>query len=116
NIVWLIAFGFLAGSSYTAASEGTLWPVAQAILPPELRGSNRAIISMVVGAASALMLSWSGVVADQMGVAAALRWFVPMPVFLSIFAWIPMFRAYLRDRATLHKILTQRRADLVEQK
>jgi len=113
NIASLILFGFLASVSYTAASEGVVWPVAHAILPPELRGSNRAIISMVVGAASALALSISGVVTDSMGVPTTLLLFVPGLILLSVVVWIPMFRVYPQDRDTLHKLLTQRREDLL---
>lgn len=113
SLVQLVAFGFLAGASNTAASEGTLWPVAQAILPPELRGSNRAIISMVVGGASALLLALSGIFVDRLGVSGALLWFVPLPLLLSVLAWIPMFRTYPRDRAALRQLLRQRRAELL---
>jgi hypothetical protein len=111
----LLILGFLSTASNGASSEGALWPVAQAILPPELRGSNRAIIGVVVGVASALMLSLSGLVVDRVGVSSALLWFYPGPLLLSIFAWIPMFRTYPRDRAALHELLMQRRAELIEQ-
>jgi len=114
NIVVLTVFAFLSGVSFTATSEGTVWPVAHAVLPPELRGSSRAIISMVVGAASALALSLSGIIADGRGVTTALLWFVPGLILLSAFAWIPMFRAYPVDRDALHKLLTQRRANLLK--
>lgn len=114
NIVWLITFAFLGGVSNCAFSEGTLWPVAHSILPPEIRGSNRAIISMVGGAVSAVMLALSGVVADRAGVSASLLWFVPMPILLSAVTWMPMFRVYPNDRASLHELLTERRADILE--
>jgi MFS family permease len=114
NIPFLLLFSFLAGVSYTATSEGVVWPIAHAVLPPELRGSNRAIISMVVGAASALALSLSGVVVDTQGVTNALLWFVPGLILLSAIAWIPMFRSYSQDRDALHKLLLQRRESLVE--
>jgi len=116
DVARLFIFGFLSTASNGASSEGARWPVAQAILPPELRGSNRAIIGMVVGVASALMLSLSGLVADRVGVSSALLWLFPGPILLSIFAWIPMFRTYPRDRAALHELLMQRRAELIEQK
>jgi MFS family permease len=114
NLPWLIGFGFLAGFGSGAISEGTLWPVAQAILPPEMRGSNRAMINIVAGTASALMLSLSGLVTDQIGVSAALLWFVPLPILISTFAWLPMFRSYPGDKAALHELLEQRRAEVLE--
>jgi MFS family permease len=113
NLFWLIGFAFLAGMGNSAASESTLWPVAQAILPPELRGSNRAIFSMVAGAASALLLSLSGLAADRVGVSTTLLWFVPLPILISVFAWIPMFRAYPGDLDALHEQLTRRRAEIL---
>lgn len=115
NLLWLIMFGFLTGFGSGAGSEVALWPVAQAIIPPELRGSNRAIINMVSGAASAILLSLSGVVADRIGVTATLLWFVPLPLLLCAIAWIPMFRTYSRDRLGLHAVLAQRRAELLKQ-
>ena len=114
NIALLIIFGFLAGVSYTATSEGTVWPVAHAILHPELRGSSRAIISMIVGALSALALWLSGILADTRGVTIALLWFVPGLILIGVIAWIPMFRSYPCDRDALHKSLDQRREVLLE--
>ena len=115
DVARLLILGFLSTASNGASGEGARWPVAQAILPPELRGSNRAIIGIVVGVTSALMLSLSGLVVDRVGISSALLWFFPGPLLLSIFAWIPMFRTYPRDRAALHELLMQRRAELIEQ-
>ncbi|HSG44966.1 MAG TPA: MFS transporter [Anaerolineales bacterium] len=113
NIGLLILFTFLAGASYTSTSEGVVWPMSHAVLPPELRGSSRAIISMAIGALSALALSLSGIVADSRGVTTALLWFVPGLILLSTIAWIPMFQTYSRDRDELHKLLEQRRKELL---
>ncbi|MCK6539493.1 MAG: MFS transporter [Anaerolineales bacterium] len=112
NIIWLIAFAFLGGVSNCIYSEGTLWPVAHSILPPEIRGSNRAIISMIGGVVSAVMLTLSGIVADRVGVFESLLWFVPLPLLISAIAWMPMFRTYPQDRSALHNALMRRRADL----
>lgn len=111
SIPWLITFALLGGLSSCTFSDATLWPVAQAILPPELRGSNRAIISMVSGVASAALLAWSGTVADRVSVSAALLWFVPLPILISAVAWLPMLHTYPKDRNALHKLLLQRRID-----
>jgi MFS family permease len=113
NIPWLITFALLGSVSNCAYSEGTLWPVAQAIIPPELRGSNRAVISMISGAASAVMLALSGIVADYVGVSASLLWFVPIPILISAITWIPMFHTYPQDRTVLHNQLIQRRGNLL---
>lgn len=113
NIAWLITFALVGGISNCAFSEATLWPVAQAILPPELRGSNRAVISMVSGAVSAAMLTFSGIVADRVGVYESLLWFVPLPIFLSAILWIPMLHTYPYDRTALHRQLIHRRENLL---
>jgi len=113
NIALLILFTFLASASYTSTSEGVVWPMSHAVLPPELRGSSRAIISVAIGGLSALALSLSTPIVDSMGVSTALLWFVPGIILLSAIVWIPMFRAYPIDRDSLHKLLTQRQEDLL---
>jgi MFS family permease len=114
NIGLLILFGFLSGTSNTSTSEGVVWPMSHAVLPPELRGSSRAIISVSIGALSALALSLSAPIVDSMGISTALLWFVPGLILLSAIVWIPMFRAYPQDRDALHKLLTQRQEDLLK--
>ena len=113
NIPLLILSAFLAGTSYTSTSEGVVWPMSHAVLPPALRGSSRAVINVAIGALSALALSLSGIVADTQGVPSALLWFVPGLILLSAIAWIPMFQAYPQDRDSLHQLLNQRREDLL---
>jgi len=114
NVPLLILSAFLSGASYTSTSEGVVWPMSHAVLPPELRGSSRAVINVAIGALSALALSISGIVADSRGVSTALLWFVPGLILLSAIVWIPMFRAYPHDRDALHKLLTQRKEDLLQ--
>jgi hypothetical protein len=48
--------------------------------------------------------------------AAALLWFVPLPILLSVFAWMPMLGSYPGDRDALHQVLNRRRAELLEQR
>jgi len=116
NLPLLVLSAFLAGTSYTSTSEGVVWPMSHAVLPPELRGSSRAVINVAIGALSALALSLSGVVADSRGVTTALLWFAPGLILLSAIVWIPMFRAYPLDRDALHKNLEQRREKILETK
>lgn len=116
NIPLLILSAFLSGTSYTSTSEGVVWPMSHAVLPPELRGSSRAVINVAIGALSALALSISGVVVDKQGITNALLWFVPGLILVSAFAWVPMFQAYPQDRDELHKLLTLRRESLLETK
>jgi MFS family permease len=115
DLTRLLATGLLFSLTLGMSSESVSWPVAQSVLPPELRGSGRAAISMVSGLASALILSLSSLVVAKVGIASMQLLIVPIPLFLSIVAWLPMFRTYPRDRAALHEALTRRRAELLDE-
>jgi MFS family permease len=114
NVFLLMFFGILFGLGSTASGDSVMWPIIQGILAPELRGSGRALINMAKGAVSALMLTLSGLVADQVGVAMMLMYIIPGPLFISIFAWLPVFRIYPRDREALQQRLAQQRDSLLE--
>ena len=113
NVVLLTIFGILFGLSMTAAGDGVMWPMIQGIIAPELRGSGRSIINMAKGLVAALMLTASGWLADQLGVATMLLYVTPGPLLISIFAWLPLFRTYAPDREALQRRLAQRRAALI---
>lgn len=112
NIYLLSTFGLLYGLASTASGDSVMWPMVQGILAPELRGSGRALINMVKGIAAALILSLSGWIADQVGVAAMLLYVIPGPLFISIVAWLPLYRTYPHDWAARHQVLIQRQAEL----
>lgn len=115
NIFLMVILGFMYGIGRGTSGFSTLWPVTQAVLPPELRGSGRAMISVATGTAGALMLTLSGWVADQVGISAMLLLLVPLPGLLAILVWLPMRHAYARDRANLHDMLRQRREELLSE-
>ena len=115
DLTRLLAAGLIFSLTLGIYGDSVSWPVAQAVLPPELRGSGRAAISMASGLASALILSLSSLVVDRVGIASMQLLIVPAPLFLSIVAWLPMFRAYPRDRAGLHETLTRRRVELLDE-
>jgi MFS family permease len=104
----LIVWGALSGLAGAAAV--VLWPIGQAIVPPELRGSSRAINDMLAGIAGAGVLAVSGLLADRVGVAPMLLLLTPLPNVLTLLIWLPMFRTYPRDRAALHEVLARRAA------
>lgn len=114
DLALLSVFGFLFSLGFGASAENIRWPLTQAILPPELRGSGQAFITMAAGLSGAVILAASGLVADQIGIASMLLLFTPLPILVSIVAWIPMFRTYLPDREALHQRLAQRRAELLD--
>lgn len=114
NLTRLLIYALLSGFS---GSVGILiWPIGQAVVPPELRGSSRAITEMLAGAASAVALVASGPVVDRMGVAPALLLLAPLPVVLSIGLWLPLYRTFPQDRAALQQQLAQRRALLLQER
>lgn len=113
NVSYLIILGILYGLGRTASGDSVMWPMIQGIIRPELRGSGRALINMTKGIAAALMLTGSGWVADQVGVATMLLYVIPGPLFLSIILWLPLFRTYQQDREALHHVLHQRRSELL---
>ena len=114
NTVLLTVLGALFGLELTVVGTGLQWPLAQAVLLPELRASGRAAINIATGIATAIVLTISGTLADQVGIANMLLYIVPVPAFLSIVAWIPMFYSYARDRNSLHTTLSQRRIELLD--
>ncbi|MEM7343432.1 MAG: MFS transporter [Chloroflexota bacterium] len=117
NLPWLLmALGlFIIGSS--ASSEGVRWPIAQGVLSPELRGSGQAFSLMISGLVNSVMLVISGSLVDQLGgIAPMLLVIFPIPIILSLFAWLPLFRVYGADQAALHRQLAKRRDTLMDER
>ena len=112
SIYLLSAFGILYGLTSTASGDSVMWPMMQGILAPELRGSGRALANMVKGIVAALTLTLSGWIADQVGVATMLLYVIPGPLFISIIAWLPVYRTYPQDWETRRQLMIQRRANL----
>jgi MFS family permease len=111
----LMFFGLLSGLSLSSVDTGARWPIAQAVLRPEIRATGRAALDMVVGIVSALAVVFSGMLVDQLGgdVSLMLLLLVPLPKLVSSFLWIPMFRTYPPDRDALHEVLIQRRQQIL---
>ena len=101
-------FGILTGLGLSSVDTGARWPMAQAVLLPELRATGRATIDMVVGILAAIIMSLSGVLADRLGLVTMLLLLIPLPKVLGALTWLPMFRTYPSDRAQLQHALQQR--------
>ena len=113
NQTLLLPLGLLTGIGLSSVDTGARWPMAQAVLRPELRATGRAALDMVLGLAAALAMSLSGHLANQVGVGAMLLLLVPAPKLIAALAWLPMYRTYPRDRAALHEVLAERRQELL---
>jgi MFS family permease len=109
----LMLFGALAGLGISSVDTGARWPIAQGVLRPELRATGRAALDMAIGAAGALMMTFSGTLVDRYGVTTMLLLLVPVPKLIAALLWLPMFRTYPGDRAALHQVLAGRRQELV---
>lgn len=107
NLTLLTILGFLYTTFQLASGPSVKWPIAQAVLPPALRGTGAAAMTLASGVVAAPMLTFSGYVADALGVTAMLLWLIPLPALLAVLAWLPMFRTYPHDRAQLEAALAQ---------
>ncbi|MCX7671205.1 MAG: hypothetical protein N2439_14190, partial [Anaerolineae bacterium] len=108
----LMFFGLLTGLGISSVDTGARWPIAQGVLRPELRATGRAALDMAIGAAGALMMTFSGALVDRYGVTTMLLLLVPIPKLIAALLWLPMFRTYPGDRAALHQVLAGRRQEL----
>lgn len=108
----LMFFGALAGLGISSVDTGARWPIAQGVLRPELRATGRAALDMAIGAAGAIVMTFSGALVDRYGVTTMLLLLVPTPKLIAALLWLPMFRAYPADRAALHLTLADRRREL----
>ena len=111
----LLVFGLLTGVTESLKMSGARAPLLQNILLPELRATGRGMIGMVVGLASALFALFAGWLVARLGdnVALMMLFLVPIPKFISILAWIPLYRTYPRDLADLRAALLQHREEIV---
>ncbi len=114
GILPLMVFGLLSGLGLSSVDTGARWPIAQAVLRPELRATGRAALDMATGAVGSLAMAFSGLVVKALGgdIAAMLMLLIPLPKLLSTLLWIPIFRTYPRDRANLHNLLLERREEI----
>ena len=115
GILPLMIFGLLSGLSLASIDTGARWPIAQAVLRPELRATGRAALDMVVGAVGSLAIALTGKLVEALGgnLTTMLLIMVPLPKLISTLLWIPIFRTYPRDRQSLHGLLLKRRDELL---
>lgn len=114
GILPLMIFGLLSGLGLSTLDTGARWPIAQSVLPPEIRATGRAALDMVIGIVGSLAMTLSGPLLVSLGsnITTMLLILIPLPKIISLFLWIPIFRTYSRDRASLHGLLLNRRQEL----
>jgi MFS family permease len=115
GILPLMIFGLLSGLSLASIDTGARWPIAQAVLRPELRATGRAAMDMVVGAVGSLAIALTGKLLGALdgNLTTMLLIMIPLPKLISTLLWIPIFRTYPRDRQSLHGLLLKRRDELL---
>jgi len=116
GILPLMVFGLLSGLGLSSVDTGARWPIAQGVLRPELRATGRAALDMFTGAVGSLAMALSGQVVKALGgdITSMLLLLIPLPKLISTLLWIPIFRTYARDRASLHGLLLGRREEIQE--
>ncbi len=112
----LMGFGLLAGLSLSSVDTGARWPMAQAVLRPELRATGRAALDMMTGIVGSLAMTLSGQLVASLGgaITTMLLLLIPIPKLLAALLWVPVFRTYPADRKGLHSLLLGRRAEMEE--
>lgn len=115
GILPLMVFGLLSGLSLASIDTGARWPIAQAVLRPELRATGRAAMDMVVGAVGSLAITLTGRLVAALGdnLTTMLLIMIPLPKLISTLLWIPVFRTYPHDKLSLHGLLLKRRDELL---
>jgi MFS family permease len=110
----LMGFGLLAGLSLSSVDTGARWPIAQAVLRPELRATGRAALDMMSGIFGSLAMTLSGQLVTSHGgnITAMLLLLIPIPKLVAALLWIPIFKTYPADRKGLHGLLLRRRSEL----
>ncbi len=116
GIGYLMIFGLLAGLSLSSVDTGARWPLAQAVLRPELRATGRAAIDMAIGVVGSLGVWLSGQLVDSFNgdVTMMMLIMIPLPKIIGALLWIPIFKTYPQDRANLHNVLLKRRQEIIE--
>jgi len=111
----LMGFGLLAGLSLSSVDTGARWPIAQAVLRPELRATGRAALDMMTGIVGSLAMALSGQLVTAQGgnITAMLLLLIPIPKLVAALLWVPIFQTYPADRKGLHGLLLARREEIL---
>jgi MFS family permease len=109
-------FGLAFGTALLIgwAGRGAKEPMMAAVVPPELRSSGFSVVSVIEGGLSAFAGLLAGTLADRIGLTQALLWTIPFPWIICGLVFCGFYWSYPRDKARMHAILAQHRAQLQE--
>ena len=103
---------FFAAVCINWTAPGSLQPIIQNVVPPELRSSAYSSLKLVEGGISAFAVLVAGTLADRLGLTTALLYTVPLPWLICGLIYGLLYFIYPRDAARLRAQMRQRRAEL----
>jgi MFS family permease len=106
------ALAFSASLFANWTGPGSLQPIIQSVVPPELRSSAYSSLKFVEGGISALAGLLAGTLADRVGLTTALLYTIPLPWLIGGLIYGLLYVVYPRDAARLRAEMRQRRAAL----
>jgi len=106
------ALAFSAAIFTNWTGPGSLQPLIQSVVPPELRSSAFSSLKFVEGGISALAGLLAGTLADRVGLTTALLYTIPLPWLIGGLIYGLLYFVYPRDAARLRAQMRQRRVEL----
>ncbi len=106
------ALAFFAAVFTNWTGPGSLQPMIQSVVPPELRSSAFASLKFIEGGVSALAGLLAGSLADRLGLTTALLYTIPLPWLFGGLIYGLLYVVYPRDAARLRAQMRQRREEL----
>ncbi len=115
NLAYLLVFGMLFGMSFSLKSTGSMSPILQSVLPPELRATGRAVINWCSTLVTAAGVALSGWVLTMLGndMQTMLLVMVPFPILVATLLWPFIFRTYPKDMDLLKLRLDEQRQQIL---
>ena len=116
NLRGLGFFGlaFCAAVFTNWTGPGSLQPIIQNVVPPELRSSAYSSLKFIEGGISALAGLLAGSLGDRLGLTTALLYTVPLPWLVGGLIYGLLYLVYPRDAARLREQMRQRADTLVD--
>lgn len=92
--------------------RGAKEPMMQATVPPELRSSAYAVVSLIEGGLSAFAGVIAGTLADKIGLTHAMLWMVPFPWIICGVVFSLFYFTYPKDAERVRSLLGERGREL----